>query len=246
MSSLLDVDLNGDRGLDQQEYSALVSDFSDNALAASLAFSALPYIIRENFDWTRGDSLTIDIRAAEVTPQSNGSARLVELARACRRTEDVIESALSGNNRSNFTEHCYSALYIADSDNDTRLNRTEFASMVKYFQGLDSSELGFEYLDYPFVTLFELKAAGTGTIDVAGSEPGVPTTADQDLSLSDLCRHIADALEDARVNYVFLTSCSSALVHANVRFSSPTCGTVKYPRFAGPIHVFIKLAGLVK
>jgi len=215
-SKLNEVDLSGDRKIDKVEYVAYVSQVSKGTYGVEFPFSSLPYVIQDNFDWIRGDNQFVDVEGVGDISLLNGTSRLASLARLCRRTTYVIESAMSGNNETEPVAHCYGSFTSSDVNSDNQLTETEFVSTVNHFLGLNRSELSFMSLDDPFVNFFEAnKGFSNGVVNIEGSKPSQTPNAVQELTLTYLCDEIAKAVNESRTSYVLRNRCLDALNQAN-------------------------------
>eukprot|EP00977_Amphora_coffeiformis_P026988 scaffold32086_cov183-Amphora_coffeaeformis.AAC.7 len=217
IATLDSVDFGGDQYVDRLEYVVYISEISNMTYPFDTPFSSLPYVLQDNFGWISEVSSKINIAGAENVTQLAGTSRLDQLARLCRRTDIVVSSVLEGNNETDLIPHCYRSLTVADRDEDSFLNATEFAFMVNFFQGLDLVESGFTNLDKPFQAVFEAnKGTLTGSINVEGSKLNENPNPGQALLLEYLCGEISRAVNEARGDYQLLRQCVDGIVQANI------------------------------
>ena len=216
VESLVLFDLDGDERINQNEYLLLVSDLSNGTFLLGEEFSAMPYVAKDNFDWFTDGSTSINIAGASILSELNGTVRLLELARLCKRTNEITASDAFLANQTDLLPHCFSSFTAGDADLNNRLDEDEYISTIIYFLGTGSNVPSFEFLDDPFRAFLNSNKGADGSLNVEGSKPGETPNAGQEFLLNFLCDELASSVVEARSDYALIGRCSDALGLANV------------------------------
>jgi hypothetical protein len=215
IETMVEVDLDANRKINQVEYAQFMNDVSNITLVQDIQFLSLPYVAQENFLWVSDDSLAIDMRGVDNLDDLNGTVQLLQLAQICKQSLEVVFSEAFLDNETELLPHCYNSYSKGDQDGDGLLGREEFVQSIGYFLGQSVEGVSFDSLYDPFQLFFIDNSDSNGSLNIQGSQPSDIPDPTEEFLLNFYCSQMASAVTEVQAIYSITTQCSHALVLAN-------------------------------
>lgn len=150
-TKLWNADRNSDDKLDKSEYVAYLRSITRTNYTK---FDALPYLLRDQYDWFRLGKDTINIKglANHSMPLQGDKVRISWI---CDRTSKSIERVSTIGKGDKFTDYCDAALRNADNNTDGFLDDDEFISLIHVFTVTEQPRYNLSAVDDLFLESYE-------------------------------------------------------------------------------------------
>ena len=129
-TKLQTADRNSDHELDKSEYVVYIRSITGINYST---FDALPYLLRDQYEWFRLGKSTINIFGL-VHQSVSLPGDKVRISWICDHTSHSLELLSKFGNDTNFTDYCDVAIQKADNNTDGFLDDDEFITLIDAFE----------------------------------------------------------------------------------------------------------------
>ena len=195
-TKLWNADRNFDNALDQSEYVAYLRSITGINYTK---FDALPYLLKDQYDWFRLGEDTVNIAGL-----ANNSIPLqgdkVRIAWICDRASKSIELVSKIGREDKLTSYCDAALRHADNNTDGFLDDDEFISLVNAFTAMEQPLYNLSAVDAFFLkSYYRFKDAELNVVDLKVAKS------------NGLCEGVANATSGSRERETLFRICKDSL-----------------------------------